>query len=69
MSNINVWAVDQDGSSGDEDEVRLPNVHKKSGNARVFSTEEDETLAAAYHILELLDQLSNGEAIVITKDT
>lgn len=67
MSLINVWDDAQDGTSGDEDEVRLRNVHKKDGSHKSFET-DSETLAAAYHILELLDNLENGEVIVITKD-
>lgn len=67
MSLINVWDDAQDGTSGDEDEVRVRNVHKKDGSMKSFET-DSETLAAVAHILKLLDDADNGDVIVITKD-
>lgn len=67
MSLINVWDDAEDGTSGDEDEVRVRNVHKKDGSCKRFET-DSETLMAVKHIVELLDSLDNGQVIVITKD-
>lgn len=67
MSLINVWDDAEGGSSADEDEVRLRDVHKKDGSHKSFET-DSETLAAIAHIVKLLDDLDNGQAIVITKD-
>ena len=67
MSQINVWNDAADGSSGDEDEVRVRNVHKKDGSCKQFET-DSETLAAVYHIVEQLDNMDNGDVLVITKD-
>lgn len=67
MSLINVWDDAQGGTSGDEDEVRVRNVHKKDGSCKSFET-DSETLAAVAHILKVLDDAENGDVIVITKD-
>lgn len=67
MSLINVWDDAQGGSSGDEDEVRVRNVHKKDGSCKSFET-DSETLAAVQHILKVLDDADNGDVIVITKE-
>lgn len=67
MSLINVWDDAEGGSSGDEDEVRVRNVHKKDGSCRQFET-DSETLDAVKHIIDLLDKADNGQVIVITKD-
>lgn len=67
MSLINVWDDAKDGSSSDEDEVRVRNVHKKDGSHRSFETDSEE-LAAVRHILQLIDDADNGDVIVITKD-
>jgi hypothetical protein len=64
---INVWDDAKDGTSGDEDEVRVRNVHKKDGSHRSFETDSEE-LAAVRHILQLIDDADNGDVIVITKD-
>lgn len=67
MSLINVWDDAEDGSSGDEDEVRVRNVHKKDGSLKSFETDSEE-LAAVRHILDVLDKMDNGQVMVITKD-
>lgn len=67
MSLINVWDDAEGGSSGDEDEVRVRNVHKKDGSCRQFET-DSEMLDAVKHIIDLLDKADNGQVIVITKD-
>lgn len=67
MSLINIWDDAQDGTSGDEDEVRVRNVHKKDGSCEQFET-DSETLAAVKRIIELLDSMDNGQVVVITKD-
>lgn len=66
MSNINVWDTEQDGTSGDEEEVRLRNVHKKDGFLTSF--DGDEELMAVKHIIELIDKMDNGDVVIITKD-
>jgi hypothetical protein len=67
VSLINVWDDAQGGSSGDEDEVRVRNVHKKDGSHQSFET-DSEMLAAVQHILKVIDDADNGDVIVITKD-
>ncbi len=67
MSQINVWDDAADGTSTDEDEVRVRNVHKKDGSCKSFET-DSETLDAVKHIIDLLDNADNGDVIVITKD-
>lgn len=67
MSLINVWDDAKDGTSGDEDEVRVRNVHKKDGACNTFNT-DSEMLDAIQHILKVLDDAENGDVIVITKD-
>ena len=67
MSLINVWDDAEGGSSGDEDEVRVRNVHKKDGSLKSFETDSEE-LAAVRHILDVLDKMDNGQVMVITKD-
>lgn len=67
MSLINVWDDAEGGSSTDEDEVRVRNVHKKDGSHRSFET-DSETIDAVKHILDVLDNMDNGQVMVITKD-
>lgn len=67
MSLINVWDDAEAGSSGDEEEVRVRNVHKKDGSLKSFETDSEE-LAAVRHILDVLDKMDNGQVMVITKD-
>jgi hypothetical protein len=67
MSLINVWDDAEGGTSGDEDEVRVRNVHKKDGSCKQFETDNEE-LAAVRHILDVLDKMDNGQVMVITKD-
>ncbi len=69
MSNINVWNVDEDltDDAQEEDTVKLPTVNKNDSVHKSFETDSEE-LEAVRHILKLLDDLNNGEAIVITKD-
>jgi hypothetical protein len=67
MSLINVWDDAADGSSSDEEEVRVRNVHRKDGSCKSFET-DSETLDAVKYILDVLDKADNGDVIVITKD-
>ncbi len=67
MSLINVWDDAKDGTSGDEDEVRVRNVHRKDGSCQSFET-DGETLAAVQYILKMLDDAETGDVIVIVKD-
>lgn len=67
MSRINVWDDAEGGSSTDEDEVRVRNVHKEDGSCKSFET-DSETVDAVLHILGVLDKMDNGQVMVITKD-
>lgn len=69
MSNINVWNVDEDltDDAQEEDTVKLPTVNKNDSVHKSFETDSEE-LEAVRYILKLLDDLNNGEAIIITKD-
>ncbi|MGW1547481.1 hypothetical protein [Streptomyces sp. NPDC002346] len=50
---------------GDVDQTVLEGLHE--GN-EVASSREGEELSMASRILELVDELDNGEALVITRD-
>lgn len=67
MSMINVWDDAAGGTSADEDEVRVRDVHKKDGSCSSFQT-DSETIEAIRHILKVLDDAENGDVIVISKD-
>ncbi|MFD9442120.1 hypothetical protein [Streptomyces sp. NPDC060001] len=66
MSYINVHKVKTMSESGGRDQTRIPPVHE--GNEE-FSARDGEELSAASRIIDLLDELDNGEALVITRDT
>lgn len=65
MSYINVYKVKTVSESGERDQTRIPPVHE--GN-EVNSSREGEELSMAAQIIELVDGLDNGEALVITRD-
>lgn len=60
MSTINIWRVN---TSDRVWEITLPSLQK--GEADVSA--HDEALTAVARIVSLLDELDNGEAIVITR--
>lgn len=63
MSYINVHKVRTMAESGAREQIQVPPVHE--GN-EVASSREGEELSMAAQILELVDSLDNGEALVIT---
>lgn len=65
MSRIYVHKVETAEESGERDEVTIPPVH--DGN-RVMNRRDGEELSAAASIISLLDDLDNGEALVIIRD-
>lgn len=66
MSYINAHKVTTDRMTiGDVDQTVLEGLHE--GN-EVASSREGEELSMASRILELVDELDNGEALVITRD-
>lgn len=62
MSTINIWRVE---TSENPDEVFVPTLEKVRADVAESDT---ETLLAVVRVLRLLDELDNGEAIVITRD-
>lgn len=65
MSRINAHKVQTEQRYGDRDETLVPAIHE--GN-EVFSATDGEELSAASEIIDLLDGLDNGEALVITRE-
>ncbi|MEV7250255.1 hypothetical protein [Streptomyces cyaneofuscatus] len=65
MSYINVHKVSTMAENGEREQTQIPPVHE--GN-EVASSREGEELSMAAQILELVDELDNGEALVITVD-
>jgi hypothetical protein len=65
VSRIYVYRVDTEEESGERDQTVIPPVH--DGN-RVMNRREGEELSAAASIITLLDDLDNGEALVIIRD-
>lgn len=65
MSYINVHKVRTMAESGERDQIRIPAIHE--GNEE-FSARDGEELSAAAGIIGLIDELGNGEALVITRD-
>lgn len=65
MSRIYAYKVVTTEESGERDQTVIPPVH--DGN-RVLNRRDGEELSAAAAIIELLDALDNGEALVITRD-
>lgn len=75
MSDINIWRAKATTTQGSYDPappdvVTVEPLWKRTGDGKadlsMFSG--DEEIPAIRKILELLDELDNGEAIVITKD-
>jgi hypothetical protein len=65
VSRINVHKVKTMAESGERDQTRIPPVHE---GTEEFSAREGEELSAASSIIDLLDGLGNGEALVITRE-
>ncbi|WP_405620308.1 hypothetical protein [Streptomyces sp. NBC_00076] len=65
MSRIYAHKVETTEESGGQDQTIIPPVHE--GN-RVFNRRDGEELSAAAAIIRLLDDLDNGEALVIVRD-
>ncbi|WP_405927875.1 hypothetical protein OG554_03500 [Streptomyces griseus] len=65
MSYINVHKVSTVSENGAREQTNLPPVHE--GN-EMASSREGEELSMAATILDLVDALDNGEALVITRD-
>ncbi|PKA37930.1 hypothetical protein [Streptomyces sp. SM8] len=65
MSYINVYKVKTVAESGEREQTLIPPVHE--GN-EVNSSREGEELSMAAQIIDLVDALDNGEALVITRD-
>jgi hypothetical protein len=65
VSRINVHKVQTEERHGDREEIVIPPVHE---GTEEFSAREGEELSAAADIIDLLDALDNGEALVITRD-
>ncbi|MFD3361581.1 hypothetical protein ACFWW5_00575 [Streptomyces albidoflavus] len=65
MSYINVYKVKTVEENGEREQTLIPPVHE--GN-EVNSSREGEELSMAAQIINLVDRLDNGEALVITRD-
>ncbi|GGY88900.1 hypothetical protein CP967_31330 [Streptomyces nitrosporeus] len=65
MSRINVHKVSTMAENGEREHTRIPPVHE---NTEVASSREGEELSMAATIIDLVDALDNGEALVITRD-
>jgi hypothetical protein len=65
VSRINVHKVETTSMSGEHDETVIPPVHE---GTEKFSAREGEELRAVASIINLVDGLDNGEALVITRD-
>ncbi|MEU1254823.1 hypothetical protein ABZ445_16235 [Streptomyces chartreusis] len=65
MSRINVHKVSTTAESGERDQILIPPVHE--GTEKI-STREGEELSAASAIIDLVDELDNGEALVIIRE-
>ncbi|WP_069752923.1 hypothetical protein [Streptomyces sp. EN16] len=65
MSYINVHKVKTMVEHGEREQTQIPPVHE--GN-EVASSREGEELSMAARIIDLVDALDNGEALVITRD-
>lgn len=64
MSNTNVWkSVDM--AAGEED-VQVPPLNTQGSDVDRYT--DGEELMAVNKIIELLDNLDNGEVIVITRE-
>lgn len=75
VSDINVWKAKATTAQGSYDPappdiITVEPLWKRTGTdqADLSMFNEDEEIMAIRKILELLDDLDNGEAIVITKD-
>lgn len=65
MSNINVWRS-TNVSTGSEDEVQVPIL--STGDADIKRYTDGEELMAARQLIEMLDDLENGEVLVINRE-
>jgi hypothetical protein len=65
VSRIYAYKVEATEATGERDETAIPPVH--DGN-RVLNRRDGEELSAAASIIDLLDDLDNGEALVIIRD-
>ena len=65
MSRIYAYKVETAEESGERDETTIPPVHE--GN-QVMNRRDGEELSAAATIIGLLEDLDNGEALVIIRD-
>ncbi|GAA3018679.1 hypothetical protein [Streptomyces fulvorobeus] len=63
MSYINVHKINTVAENGEREQTHVPPIHE--GN-EVASSREGEELSMAAQIIELVDDLDNGEALVIT---
>lgn len=71
MSFINIWEkvpITEDGDTHETVTVSVT-LSKRDGDRDEFNSfEYDEWLAAAAYVIKLLDELEDGQALVITKD-
>lgn len=65
MSRINVHKVTTRSESGERDQIRIPPVHE---GTELHSTREGEELMAASAIIDAVDDLDNGQALVIIRE-
>ncbi|MGV9546813.1 hypothetical protein [Streptomyces ardesiacus] len=65
MSYIYAHKVKTMRENGDREQTRVAVLHE--GN-EVFCRRDGEELSAAASIIDLIDELDNGEALVITRD-
>ncbi|MFD5198843.1 hypothetical protein ACFWM7_01470 [Streptomyces sp. NPDC058375] len=65
MSYINVHKVKTMAEHGEREQTRIPPIHEST---EVASSREGEELSMAATIIDLVDGLDNGEALVITVD-
>ncbi|WP_432157804.1 MULTISPECIES: hypothetical protein [unclassified Streptomyces] len=65
MSRINVHKVTTERRDGEREEFVIPPVHE---GTKLHSLREGEELMAASAIIDAVDELDNGEAIVIIRE-
>ena len=65
MSDINIHKVVQLAPSEDRDTFSLPVISRENLRASLTDSEE---LMAAYKLLKALDELNEGEALVVWRD-
>lgn len=76
MSDINIWKAKADTAVGSYDPeppdiITVEPLWKRTGDgkANLFAfNADDEMIPALQKVLEFIDELDNGEAIVITRD-